>query len=105
MCLTGTMERLDGKEVIIKQYAPICDTITMDEAIENMAESLSDEEIKKIIDAAQEEMLNNKVARLVEENFMKIRQDVENIIKDEMGDDDESDEDTESDSPFDDYSS
>lgn len=35
MCLTGTMERLDGKEVIIKQYAPICDTITMDEAIEN----------------------------------------------------------------------
>lgn len=74
----------------------------MDEAIENMAESLSDAEIKKIIDAAQEEMLNNKVARLVEENFLKIRQDVENIIKDEMGDDDESDEDTESDSPFDD---
>lgn len=35
MCLTGTMERLDGKEVIIKQYAPVCDTITMDEAIEN----------------------------------------------------------------------
>jgi hypothetical protein len=29
------MERLDGKEVIIKQYAPICDTITMDEAINN----------------------------------------------------------------------
>jgi hypothetical protein len=29
------MERLDGKEVIIKQYAPICDTITMDEAIDN----------------------------------------------------------------------
>ena len=35
MCLTGTMERLDGKEVIIKQYTPICDTITMDEAINN----------------------------------------------------------------------
>ena len=35
MCLTGTLERLDGKEIIIKQHAPVCDTITMDEAIEN----------------------------------------------------------------------
>jgi superfamily II DNA or RNA helicase len=35
MCLTGTLERLDGKEIIIKQFAPVCDTITMDEAIEN----------------------------------------------------------------------
>jgi superfamily II DNA or RNA helicase len=34
-CLTGTLERLDGKEIIIKQYAPVCDTITADEAIEN----------------------------------------------------------------------
>jgi hypothetical protein len=35
MCLTGTIERLDGKEIIIKQYAPVCDTISMNEAIEN----------------------------------------------------------------------
>lgn len=35
LCLTGTLERLDGKEIIIKQYAPVCDTITADEAIEN----------------------------------------------------------------------
>ena len=35
MCLTGTLERLDGKEIIIKQYAPVCDTITIDEAVEN----------------------------------------------------------------------
>lgn len=33
LCLTATMERLDGKEVIIKQYAPVCDTITLQEAI------------------------------------------------------------------------
>lgn len=33
--LTGTLERLDGKEVIIKMYAPVCDTITMEEAINN----------------------------------------------------------------------
>lgn len=35
MCMTGTIDRLDGKEVMLKQYAPICDTITLDEAIEN----------------------------------------------------------------------
>ena len=35
MCLTGTLERLDGKEIIIKQYAPVCDTITIDEAVKN----------------------------------------------------------------------
>lgn len=33
--LTATIERLDGKEVIIKKYAPVCDTITMEEALEN----------------------------------------------------------------------
>lgn len=32
LCLTGTLERLDGKETIIKQYAPVCDTITLAEA-------------------------------------------------------------------------
>lgn len=35
MCLTATLERLDGKEIIIKKYAPICDTITLDEALKN----------------------------------------------------------------------
>ena len=32
LCLTGTLERLDGKEVLIKQYAPVCDKISIDEA-------------------------------------------------------------------------
>lgn len=35
LCLTGTLERLDGKETIIKHYAPVCDTITMEEAVKN----------------------------------------------------------------------
>ena len=35
MCLTATLERLDGKEIIIKKYAPVCDTITLDEALKN----------------------------------------------------------------------
>ena len=35
MCLTATLERLDGKEIIIKKYAPVCDTITLSEALEN----------------------------------------------------------------------
>ena len=33
--LTATLERLDGKEIIIKKYAPVCDTITLDEATQN----------------------------------------------------------------------
>ena len=35
LCLTGTLERLDGKEELIKQYAPVCDRITIEEAEEN----------------------------------------------------------------------
>ena len=35
LCLTGTLERLDGKEEIVKQYAPVCDRVTMEEAISN----------------------------------------------------------------------
>lgn len=35
LCLTATLERLDGKEVLIKQYAPVCDTITINEAEQN----------------------------------------------------------------------
>jgi len=35
LCLTGTLERLDGKEVLIKQYAPVCDEISIDEAEQN----------------------------------------------------------------------
>lgn len=34
LCLTATLQRLDGKEVLIKQYAPVCDTITLKEAEE-----------------------------------------------------------------------
>lgn len=33
LCLTGTIDRLDGKEVMLQQYAPICDRITLDDAI------------------------------------------------------------------------
>lgn len=33
--LTGTLERLDGKEAIIKKYAPVCDRVTIDEAEKN----------------------------------------------------------------------
>jgi len=32
--LTATMDRLDGKEAILKKYAPVCDTITQVEAIQ-----------------------------------------------------------------------
>ena len=32
LCMTGTLERLDGKEELIKHYAPVCDTITLEEA-------------------------------------------------------------------------
>lgn len=35
LCLTATLERLDGKEVIIKQNAPVCDIITIQEATNN----------------------------------------------------------------------
>lgn len=35
LALTATLERLDGKEEIIKKYAPVCDTITVDEAEKN----------------------------------------------------------------------
>ena len=65
-----------------------------DEVVERLANMLEKDEIDKILKTAQEEMLNNKVARLVDDNFHKIRQDVEDIVKDEMGenDEDESDE-------------
>jgi superfamily II DNA or RNA helicase len=33
--LTATLNRLDGKEQIIKEYAPVCDTITLQEAERN----------------------------------------------------------------------
>ena len=35
LCLTATLQRLDGKEVLIKQYAPVVDEITITEAEEN----------------------------------------------------------------------
>lgn len=33
LCLTATLQRLDGKEVLIKKYAPVCDTIPISEAL------------------------------------------------------------------------
>ena len=35
LCLTGTLERLDGKEKLIKKHAPVCDRITIEEAEKN----------------------------------------------------------------------
>lgn len=35
LCLTGTMERLDMRHLLIEKYAPICDTITIEEAERN----------------------------------------------------------------------
>lgn len=35
LCLTGTLERLDGKEEVIKKYAPVCDEVPLDVAVEN----------------------------------------------------------------------
>ena len=35
LCLTATMERLDGKHVLIEKVAPIVDRISIEEAIEN----------------------------------------------------------------------
>lgn len=35
LCLTATMERLDGKEVIITKHCPVVDTITVQEAVSN----------------------------------------------------------------------
>ena len=35
MCLTGTMERLDMRHLIIEKYAPVCDKITIEEAEQN----------------------------------------------------------------------
>lgn len=35
LCLTGTIERLDGKQVLLQEYAPICDTVTLDDATKN----------------------------------------------------------------------
>lgn len=35
LCLTATLERLDGKHALLEHYAPICDTVTQKEAILN----------------------------------------------------------------------
>ena len=32
LCLTGTMERLDMRHLLIDKYAPVCDRITIEEA-------------------------------------------------------------------------
>lgn len=34
LCLTATLERLDKRETLVKQYAPVCDNITLEEAIQ-----------------------------------------------------------------------
>ncbi len=33
--LTATLERLDGKEYIIKEYCPVCDEVTIEDALQN----------------------------------------------------------------------
>ena len=35
LCLTATLERVDGLEYIIQHYAPVCSTVTTKECIEN----------------------------------------------------------------------
>jgi superfamily II DNA or RNA helicase len=35
LCLTGTLERLDMRHLLIDRYAPVCDRITIEEAEEN----------------------------------------------------------------------
>lgn len=35
LCLTGTMERLDMRHILLEKYAPICDRITLEEAEAN----------------------------------------------------------------------
>lgn len=32
LCLTATIDRLDGRGEILKKYAPVCDQITLEEA-------------------------------------------------------------------------
>lgn len=34
LCLTGTIDRLDGKQQVLNEYAPICDEITLQKAID-----------------------------------------------------------------------
>lgn len=35
LCLTATLERLDGKETLIKALAPVCDQVTVEESTAN----------------------------------------------------------------------
>lgn len=35
LCLTATVERLDGLEKVIEHYAPICDEVTLEEGLKN----------------------------------------------------------------------
>lgn len=35
LCLTATLERLDGLEKVIEHYAPLCDEITLEEGLKN----------------------------------------------------------------------
>lgn len=35
LALTATLNRLDGKEILLNKYCPICDVITLEECIEN----------------------------------------------------------------------
>ena len=35
LCLTGTLERLDMRHILIEKYAPVCDRITLEEAEQN----------------------------------------------------------------------
>ena len=64
LCLTATIERLDGKHEIILQYAPIADKITVEEAVAN--NWLSDyREYKVLIDVDNIEEYN-----IINQNFI-----------------------------------
>lgn len=62
MCLTATLERLDGKEKIIKEKAPVCDTITVDEAVENgwLAKYKKYKVLLEVDDIYEYQMLNQQ---------------------------------------------
>lgn len=61
MCLTGTLDRLDGRQTYIKRFAPVCDIITFEEALAN--KWLSDYNEYKVlieVDLAEYKQLNKQ---------------------------------------------
>jgi superfamily II DNA or RNA helicase len=61
LCLTGTLERLDGKEILIKKHAPVCDEITMKEALDNGVLLSDIGYIKKTLDRIDKRLENVEI--------------------------------------------